>query len=186
MRSSFRLTLWSLLAVAGAILLAGCASKPTVDYDTTYDFTKLHSFFVSRPANPGDPLLAGRLVHDISASLQNKGFAEVDKRADADFVATWHTAVAVRPNQSTVGVGVGGGSFGGNTGVSVGTSVGFPIGSSTVQYLQIRIDIADRASNRVIWRGAEEVKIASSAKGDARAAATAQTVSAILAGFPPR
>ena len=185
MRSSFRLSPQLLLAAIGVVLLTACASKPTVDYDTAFDFTGLHSFYVAGPAHPGDPLLAERLARDISTTLNSKGFIAADKRSDADFIATWKTAVAERPNQSRVGVGLGGGSFGGHSGVSVGTSVGFPIGSSTVQYLQVRIDITDRASNRVIWRGAKEVKIASSAKGKARTAATAQTVSAILADFPP-
>lgn len=186
MRSSFQSALRSLPAVIGIALLGACASKPTVDYDTAYDFGKLHSFVVEGPANPGDPLLAERLARDIRASLKTKGFTEADKRADADFVASYQTAVSERANQSRVGIGVGGGSFGGSSGVSMGTSVGFPIGSSTVQYLQIRIDMSDRASGRVVWRGGKEVEIAASAKGEARTSATAQTVNAILMGFPPR
>ncbi|QYK02177.1 DUF4136 domain-containing protein [Shewanella psychrotolerans] len=165
-----------------SLLAVACASKPKLDYDTHYDFSQLQQFTTQPPQNITDPLSARRIESAIDTSLTAQGFI---KTTDSpQFSVTYSFKVEDKPKSSGLSIGLGSGSWGSSGGISVGTSVGVPLGSDSNKIQLIQIDIIDLASNRLIWRGSDKFDFSDG--GVEKASETQQTVSKILALFPPK
>ena len=165
-----------------SLLTVACASKPRQDYDTNYDFSQLQQFTTLSPQNITDPLSARRIESAIEASLTAQGFTNTTE--SPQFSVTYSFNVEDKPKNSGISIGLGTGSWGRSGGVSVGTSVGVPLGSDSDKIQLIQIDIIDIASNRLIWRGSDKFDFNNG--GEEKAIETQQTVSKILAQFPPK
>ncbi|MCG9745420.1 DUF4136 domain-containing protein [Shewanella sp. Isolate8] len=176
--SSLRL----LILTMAALLVGACASKPTTDYDTQYDFDTLKRFTLQSPANIGDPLSTARIDQAIVDSLTQRGYSQVADQPQ--FMVTYGFKVVDKPKSSGLSIGLGTGSWGSSGSVGVGTSVGVPLGSDSAKMQLIQIDIVDSASNKLVWRGSDKFDYDDG--GEKKARETKETVNKILSQFPPK
>ena len=96
----------ALLALAAAPLTAR-AGDVSVDYDKTYDFSKMKTFAVQLKAAPKNPLQAQRTVAEIEKALISKGWTKADEGA-ADAVVMLGGATQNQRGVSTMYSGTGG------------------------------------------------------------------------------
>jgi len=164
------------------LLLSACAAKPKSDYDAGYDFSQLSTFIELSPTQNNDPFRSDRIIDAINGALTAKGFVRDEEHPN--FKVTYAFKVADKPKDSGVSIGLGTGTWGSNGGISIGTSVGVPIGSDTAKIQTIQIDVIDTQSNKLIWRGTDKFNF--DAGGAEKAENTANTVTQILALFPPQ
>ncbi len=176
-----KLSTLSALLLSG-LLLSACATKPKSDYDVGYDFDQLSTFIELSPTQTNDPISSTRIINAIASALTAKGF--VRDEDDPCFKVTYAFKVEDKPKDSGVSIGLGTGTWGSNGGISIGTSVGVPIGSDTAKIQTIQIDVIDTQSNKLIWRGTDKFNF--DAGGTEKAESTANTVTKILALFPPQ
>ena len=162
-----------------ALLLPACASvQVRSDYDVEADFSSLGTFaLVERPGREARqrrpiPLVEGRLARSTRSELEGKGFRSVPV-GSADFLVEIHTAVREK--------------------VVVSHSYAYPRrwrrgwgwGATRVHRYRegsVVIDVIDRRSRRVIWRGLAEGAFT---KPDPSAEDVGRVVSKLLAEFPP-
>jgi len=146
------------LLVPAALLLAATptlAQKVNVDYDKTYDFSKIKTYQWADPVQDADnPLMVQRLHNAVDYHLSMKGAQKVD--ADPDIFVTYSTSSKEEFNVSTTsfGYGYGAGWYGG--GVGMGTT------SSNVTSYQVGtlvIDAWDAKTKNLIWRGTAEATV---------------------------
>lgn len=169
-----------------SLLLAACASGPTIDYDPATDFTTYRHYQWlderSGVSDQFDPLLAKRVKAAVDEQLKARFSAAAD-RASADFLVRYYVSSTAKVADSNARGSVGMGSFGGNVGM--GVSIGFPLGGTHVErQAQILVDFLDARSEELTWRGSETVTL----RGDDPAELTQQVqavIEAILVQFPP-
>lgn len=169
-----------------SLLLAACASGPTVDYDPAVDFSGYKSYHWlderSGVSDQFDPLLAKRVKAAIDEHLKAR-FSAAPDRASANFLVRYYVSSTAKVSDSKARGSVGMGSFGGNTGM--GVSMSFPLGGTQVEsQAQVLVDFLNPASEELTWRGSEIVTL----RGSDPEKLTEQVqavVAAILAKFPP-
>ncbi|MCG9711513.1 DUF4136 domain-containing protein [Shewanella insulae] len=171
-----------LILTIATLLLSACASKPSTDYDTQYDFGSLKHFTLQRPTDIGDPLSTERIDNAIVENLTQRGYQQSPDQTQ--FMVTYGFKVVDKPKRSGVSIGLGTGSWGSSGGVGVSTSVGVPLGKDNTKMQIIQIDIVDSASNKLIWRGSDKFDYDDG--GEKKAKETRETISKILNQFPPK
>jgi hypothetical protein len=171
------------LLLAGS-LLAGCSSKPYVDYDTGFDFTGAKNFYIIPTEITHEPLMGPRVANAVSSDLVAKGLAAVPSRSQADIAIRYHVTAEEKPNNSRVSIGLGTGSYGRGGGASVGGSVSKPIGGDMLLYNTVQIDMFAGDSDRLIWRSSDSFEI-KGVDAQKKADATERLVIRVLANFPP-
>ncbi|WP_455221325.1 DUF4136 domain-containing protein [Kaarinaea lacus] len=172
------------------IFLWSCAgNKPSVDYDTTADFSTYKTYAWSEKTDnttsksmTDSPLVHKRVRESIDENLQAKGLQSADA-SKADLLVNYHLSVAVTGHSSS-SVSFGIGSFGHHS--SVGLSVGVPVGGRTIEEGTLLIDIIDAKTNSVVWQGASSRQLSSSPTPEKTKAVVDEVVGEILAGYPPK
>jgi len=150
-----------IVVLAGiSILLASCASKPTIetDYDHTIDFAKYKTYGFFNPMgieNPNYSSIYGSIFRDaISKEMESRGYIESDnpdlminvsgRLKDKTRVTTTHDPY------------MGGGYYGYRRG-HYGAWGGYGYGSSThvSNYTEgtVNVDMVDRELKRMVWEG---------------------------------
>jgi hypothetical protein len=170
------------------LLLAACASGPTIDFDPATDFSRYQRYQWlderSGVSDQFDPLLAKRVRNAVDEQLKARFFKAADTAAEADFLVRYYISSSAKVADSKARGSVGMGSFGGNVGM--GVSIGFPIGGTRVErQAQVLVDFLDARTQELTWRGSEIVTL----RGDDPAELTAQVqavIAAILDKFPPK
>jgi hypothetical protein len=166
------------LSTALAVMTAGCSTMTvTADHDFQVDFGAYTSFALfERPAKERrgaqmSDLVDGRIASSVAADLSSKGLAAAAPN-DADILVTFYTAVTRRV------VVNGGGWYGyrwrywGGGMVSVNS---YPEGS-------LVIDVIDRRSRELVWRG---VGAGAFSKMNPTDEQVAKKVARVLRDFPP-
>lgn len=166
-------------------LLAGCGSKPYVDYDTGYDFAAAQTFYIIPTEVPNEPFMAQRVAAAIHQDLTLKGLKPVNNRSDADLAITYNVTAEERANTSRVSFGMGTGSYGSSGGASVGTSVSKPVGGDTRLFNTIQIDMFPGDQNTLIWRGSDSFEV-KGVDANQKAEAAFKMVARIMTLFPPK
>jgi hypothetical protein len=79
----------SMLALAAAAISASFAMTQEVhtDYDKKADFSQYHTYIWARQPKMSNPLAAQRVVEDVNAQLNAKGWTLVTENADVAIVA---------------------------------------------------------------------------------------------------
>ncbi|MCM2679054.1 DUF4136 domain-containing protein [Echinimonas agarilytica] len=174
-----------------AILAAGCASKPNVnsDYAEDYDFLSIRSFYMVPINNdtyngqPGASLAEQRITKSIVDSLTNKGLTQVS-REEADVLVSFHLAskdkTRIRSYNTTMNYGYYGRYRYGGMGVGMGNDI------DVQQYTegQLLIDLVDRRSNNIIWRGIGKKKINERSTADENIVVANEYVNALFSLVP--
>ncbi|GAB3507219.1 DUF4136 domain-containing protein [Pseudoxanthomonas daejeonensis] len=176
-----------LLVIAAIILmLAGCASTPTVhtDADPTANFSGYRTYtWLNKPDQQGVPPLASqRIVEYVNAQLAAKGWKE---SPNGDVAVVAHVATQQQQSLDTMysgpmygGWGWGPGWYGGGMGMSSATT---RVRTYTVGTLVV--DLFDVKTKQAIWRGtASDTVPDDPAKGDKLLRAG---IAEMFSAFPP-
>lgn len=173
-------------AIAGASLVAGCASNPvTSDYDSSADFAKYRSFnFVARETTDGEPyksLLDKRLEAAISSEMQARGYSLVEAGAESDLVVDYHAHVEDKQKivSSPEPMHWGRGWY--DPWPTYNNNV------RTVDYKQgtLIINLVDAASKQMVWQGTMQGTVKRSDLENPSAAVT-NAVSMMFSEYPFR
>ncbi|MEH6393908.1 DUF4136 domain-containing protein [Pseudoalteromonas sp.] len=175
----------NLLIAAAVLMLAACAKTPDVDYDKSVDFSNYKTFAwmpQATLANAGNyqisPLMEQRVREAVNTQLQAQGMSLVDLSA-ADVLLNYHASVDTKIDVDTFNVGYGARwnywGMGYNTQT---TTHEYDVGT-------LILDVVDRESNQLVWRGAREGRLQKKQSPEERNEAVREAVATILSGFPP-
>ncbi len=185
------------MTLVAASMLAGCASgfNATYDHDPQQDFSgyKSYSWISATPMKVGpsvqapSPLLEGRVMRVVEATLEVKGYERVDDPANADFAVSFTVGSREQIRVDAY------------PSMSLGYSSGYPshwrwgaayhccaTETKVRQYTTgvLAIDMFDVEQKRPVWHGVASKRVSEKDRKDIDATVRA-AVDAILAGFPP-
>ena len=175
----------NLLIAVAVLLLAACAKTPDVDYDKSVDFSNYKTFAWMPQAtlkNAGNyqisPLMEQRVREAVNTQLQAQGMAMADT-STADVLLNYHASVDTKIDVDTVNVGY---SARWNY-----WGMGYNTQTTTREYDvgTLILDVIDRQSNQLVWRGAREGRLIKKQSPEQRTEAVNKAVATILSGFPP-
>jgi len=179
---------WYGLALALAVMTAGCATTPgsdvdvTFDYDTAANFDGLKSYSWMPPAGnaASDELLVKRIKNSLDSQLQAKGRAPAE--ASPDFL------IGMQLSGKT--------TYGGSTGV--GVSVGIPVGragrvsvgggkSQAIEKKegQLVLDFVDAKSKSLLWRATASGAVNPGQTPEQQQQRINGVIAEMLSQFPP-
>jgi len=167
----------------------GCAVQEAspvafTDFDPDTDFSHYHTFAWMRPdplfnatAQPVTPNLQKNLMRDTAAGLKAKGYRQVSKPADADFVVSFAIGAVDSLHEN---------NFPGRTNPLASSDLDYPESSEIREITTgaISIEIFEARSGRRTWTGWATTTLTLDVRADARAV-TSEMVALILAEFPP-
>ncbi len=173
------------LIAATLLVLAGCASTPTVhtDADPAANFSAYRTYtWLNKPDQNGvPPLAAQRIVEYVNAQLNAKGWREAP---DGDVAVVAHVATQQQQSLDTM---YSGPMYGG-WGWGPGWYGGMGMGSATTRVRTytvgtLVVDLFDTRTKQAIWRGtASDTVPDDPAKGDALLRAG---IAEMFEAFPP-
>lgn len=141
------------VVVAGALLMQGCATKPTVraEYDQGVDFSKYHSFNFASPLSTDkqgySTLVTQQLKSAVTHEMQQRGYT-LDSTPDllVNFSGRLEDKQSI---ESTPTAYYGYRYYGAWPGYSMGSDV------YTVNYTQgtLNVDLIDAKSMQMVWEG---------------------------------
>lgn len=160
------------------LIIIGCSpSKVIYDYDMKTDFSnfKTYSFFEDA-GNGLNEIDTKRFITSVEKYLDSLGFK---KTVNPSFYINIVSEKTELPNNSNVGVGVGGG----NPGVSISTGIFF--GRNKIRE-RITIDFVRSSNNKLFWQGILNTKVKEKIKPEGREALVNQIIAKILNKYPPK
>jgi hypothetical protein len=177
--------------VLSLFLLTACNTLTVQsDYETTFDFPSLKTYAWLEGQSPGkdirinNSLIINRVMNAVNSNLQSRGYQLVDKDK-ADFHVTWFGSIENRIRQETINTFYG---VIGYDSRSWGYRSYWP-GARTYTFEYQRgtliIDIADRKSKQLVWRGTSQDYLRENETPEQITADINRRVNAILERFPP-
>jgi len=170
---------------------SACIAFPVQqDYDADADFSGYRTWYWL-PASPtGDPrvdndLVDARIRRAVEQSLAARGYTKTST-GEGDFGIGYHGFIEGKIDVRTIdryyGYGPGWGRYGGYYPGRVATE------TYVDQYDEatLILDIVDRDSRKLVWRGSTSARVRAEQTPEKRDARTQQAVDAILAKFPPQ
>ena len=148
----------SIVAMAAALLGAGCTSTPPQPYsmrDPQANFAAFKTFaWDTGPAGeaPSEPvsIVNGQIRTAISGELQQKGYAEAVAGAKPDLLLRYETAAAEKLKSNPVRIGIGMGGAGSNGAAGVGVS---SPSAKNIREGTLVLRVIDPARNAEVWNG---------------------------------
>jgi hypothetical protein len=148
----------TLLAVSTQLLIAACASAPSVPETmrgAQADFSAYRTFGWAQPATNAGAGESASVVDEyirtaISADLKSKGYAEAPAGSTPDLAIEYEAAKSEKLKNNPFRIGVGVGGYGNSGGGSVG------VGSSGVKEVKegsLVVHVIDPARKSEVWRG---------------------------------
>ena len=174
-----------------ALVVSGCTAFPVQsDYDADADFAGYRTWYWL-PASPtGDPridndLVDTRIRRAVEQSLADRGYTKTST-GEGNFGVGYHGFIQGKIDVRTIdryyGYGPGWGRY--------GAYYPGPVATETYvdQYDEatLILDIVDRRSRKLVWRGSTSARVRAEETPDKRDQRTRQAVDAILAKFPPQ
>ena len=168
-----------LAPVLALVLLAACGGMSTTsDYDRAYDFAGATTFAFPSDLGKGSarvgevsPLVAKRVMADITTALEAKGFGRVESPEDADLVVVPHGGTQEKTEVSSTPYSYTYNPWWGDT-------------VDVYQYTEgtMVIDFVDRRTGNLVWRGSATAVVDNPPKHDK----IEEAVTRVLETFPPR
>ena len=163
-----------------SFLLVSCgAIKVNYDYDKATDFSNYTTYNYYSDIETGlSELDEKRLLNIMDITLQIKGLQYSE---EPDFLINVSSESFRAPQNTSIGVGVGG------TGRNVGggVSVGIPVGGRKLQR-QISFDFVDAKKETLFWQASSESSINENASPQVREQKLAELVDKVLSKYPPK
>lgn len=176
-----------------AILLASCASKPTIesDYDRSIDFSKYKTYGFFNPMgieNPNYSSVLGAVFRDaISREMESRGYVKSD---NPDLMVNVSGRMKDKTKVTTTsGYPYGGGYYGYRRG-HYGAWGGYGYGSTThvSNYTEgtVNVDLVDVALKRMVWEGVAVGRVNENKTNEETRAAINSGIQEMFAGYPFR
>lgn len=177
----------SIILAASVLILSACTNTPDWDYDKSVEFANYKTFAWSADAdlknNDGNAyqindLMEKRVRNAIIEAMLKHNIKLVETK-NADILVNYHASVDSKIETD---------SF--NTSYTARWNYwgfGYQTQTHTREYDvgTLVIDVIDKTSNQLIWRGAKEGRLRNKQTPEQRTTSANKTVSAILANFPP-
>ena len=148
------------LLTSAVMLLASCASKPTIetDYDHTIDFSKYTTYGFFNPMgieNPNYSSIYGSIFRDaISKEMESRGYKMSD---NPDLMINVSGRLQDKTKVTTTSDPYMGGGYYGYRRGAYGAWGGYGYGTQThvSNYTEgtVNVDMVDRAMKRMVWEG---------------------------------
>lgn len=145
---------------AAVILIAGCASKPTIetDYDHTIDFSQFKTYGFFNPMgieSPNYSSIYGSIFRDaISKEMESRGYT---KSANPDLLINVSGRLQEKTQVTTTSDPYMAGGYYGYRRGYYGAWGGYGYGTQThvSNYTEgtVNVDLVDRAQKRMVWEG---------------------------------
>lgn len=158
--SIFKKTSRFVLLTSAVMLLASCASKPTIetDYDHTVDFSKYTTYGFFNPMgieNPNYSSIYGSIFRDaISKEMESRGYKMSD---NPDLMINVSGRLQDKTKVTTTSDPYMGGGYYGYRRGAYGAWGGYGYGTQThvSNYTEgtVNVDMVDRAMKRMVWEG---------------------------------
>jgi len=172
-----------ILAAAAALLLAACASTPTVktDHDPSVDFSKYRTYTWGLKPRAASPLVSQRIVDGVNARLHALGWTE---SADGQVTLAANVVNTQKQTIDTFYTGTGMGGWGWRGGWGGGMAMGSA--QSTVHTYDVGtlvLDMFDTSTKQAIWRGTASGTVPNTT--EKVNAAVEAGLTKLFVGFPP-
>ncbi len=185
----------ALMAMVCIVMLGGCASKPTFeyDYDHNYNFSQLKTYrwyddvVDSRLADYRKYNASDKRVREVvGREMKKRGFVEIEQ-GNPDFWLNYRVSKQKQRVEHITGYGEGlhGSAAAGTYGR--GVSIGYSTGPSVREYEDgtAVLDVIETKEQRIIWRGIAEGRLKNDRDMSDKYKATVEVTRELLADFPP-
>jgi len=171
-----------------AILLTGCATNVSVDYDESARFSaiKTYSLLPKAKASTEDkrlssPLIDQRIVKAIKSNMAKKGYLYDETQPDVKLQFQIDLKQEVASDGSGVTMVIGSGI--GRTGFGVAYGVGNDV--QTYERGRLTIDVLSAKDDKLLWRGTNSRRIYDASTPETSEKLINEVVGEILDEFPP-
>ena len=176
-----------------AVLLASCASKPTIesDYDHTIDFSQYKTYNFFTPMGIENPnyssILGSHFRESIGKEMASRGYTVSD---NPDLMINVSGRLQDKTKVTTTSDPYMGGGYYGYRRGAYGTWGGYGYGSQThvSQYTEgtINVDMVDRAAKRMVWEGVAVGRINDKKTPEETRLGIYEGIAEMFAGYPFR
>jgi len=164
----------TILAASAAALLASCSSLSTnFDYDTSHDFSGLHTY--SWTDKQDDSLDLKRVHEAVDATLSQRGFQLSDSKPDFQVAAHISRQDKLRVTDWGYTYGPRNYWYGGHD-----------VDVTQYQEGTLILDVVDPTKKQLVWRGTASRPVDGSWTPEDRDEIALEAVQALLAEFPPK
>jgi Domain of unknown function (DUF4136) len=165
-----------------ALVLASCASAPTVkiDYDKAANFAPITTFSIKLGTSWGNQIGEKRVMDEVTQALTGKGW-KLAPEGEADAQVVLHGASKTKKDLNTFYSGMGGYGYRG-----WGAMGGMGTATTTVTEYQVGtlvVDVFDAKSKSLMWRGIAQDEVSDSA--DKNIEKVGRASDALFKDFPP-
>ena len=181
------------LLSAAALLITGCASKPTIetDYDHTVDFSQYRTYGFFNPMgieNPNYSSIYGSIFRDaISKEMESRGYTKSD---NPDLLINVSGRLQDKTKVTTTSDPYMAGGYYGYRRGAYGPWGGYGYGTTThvSNYTEgtVNVDMVDRAQKRMVWEGVAVGRIDEKTTNEERRANIYAGIRDMFAGYPFR
>ena len=181
------------LLAAATVVLASCASKPTIesDYDHTVDFTQFKTYNFFSPMgieNPSYSSLWGSVFRQaIGQEMDSRGYTLSD---NPDLMINVSGRLQDKTKVTTTSDPYMGGGYYGYRRGHYGAWGGYGYGTSThvSNYTEgtINVDMVDRAMKRMVWEGVAMGRVNESNTSEERRQVINSAIQEMFAAYPFR
>lgn len=161
------------------VCVLSCSTvRVNYDFDKTVDFTNYSTYNYYPEMQTGlSDLDSKRLFNAIDSTMQMRGILLSE---EPDFYINIQSESFATPNNSTVGVGVGGTS--GNVGG--GVSIGVPLGGSNLER-EIIFDLVDSQKDALFWQAISLSNFSENNSPGTRERKLNEIVTKVFSKYPP-
>ena len=181
------------MLVSAVLVLASCASKPTIesDYDPTVDFSQYKTYGFFNPMgieNPNYSSIYGAIFRDaIGKEMESRGYKASD---NPDLMINVSGRLQDKTKVTTTSDPYMGGGYYGYRRGSYGAWGGYGYGTTThvSNYTEgtVNVDIVDRGLKRMVWEGVAVGRVNEKKTNDERRASIYAGIQEMFAGYPFR
>ena len=181
------------MLVGAAVVLASCASKPTIesDYDHTIDFSQYKTYNFFNPMgieNPSYSSIYRSIFRDaIGKEMNNRGYRQSD---NPDLLINVSGRMQDKTKVTTTADPYMGGGYYGYRGGRYGAWGGYGYGTSThvSNYTEgtINVDMVDRELKRMVWEGVAVGRVNEKNTSDETRANIYAGLQEMFSGYPFR
>jgi hypothetical protein len=192
-RSVFKNIAKSASLFAAALLIASCASKPTIetDYDHTVDFAQFKTYAFFNPLgieSPNYSSIYGSIFREaIAKEMESRGYKQSD---NPDLLINVSGRLQEKTKVTTTSDPYMAGGYYGYRRGAYGAWGGYGYGTSThvSNYTEgtVNVDMVDRAQKRMVWEGVAIGRINEKTTNEQRRANIQAGIQDMFAAYPFR
>jgi len=181
------------MLVGAAVILASCASKPTIesDYDHSIDFSQYKTYGFFNPMgieNPNYSSIYGSIFRDaISKEMESRGYTQSD---NPDLMINVSGRLQDKTKVTTTSDPYMHGGYYGYRRGAYGAWGGYGYGSTThvSNYTEgtINVDMVDRAQKRMVWEGVAVGRVKENKTNEETRTNIYAGIKEMFAGYPFR